>query len=279
MIDFIKKNKVAITVAAVIVAALVIAFISGGSLNGASESEAARSSTEPSVYSSQADNTKATAENEQIATFSAAASQAETTVQPTTAKNIELNSASDSHSQNSGESSANTEKSEKSAKGSGSAVKDKYNTEPVPNGKPKPVEPQEQTTADGKIYCTFSISCSTILDNMDKLDSDLAELIPSDGWILKPERVEVADGESVFDILLRVCKENNIHTEYSWTPIYNSSYIEGIANIYEFDCGELSGWQYAVNSWYPNYGCSRYVVQNGDVIEWNYTCNSGRDLK
>ena len=82
----------------------------------------------------------------------------------------------------------------------------------------------------------------------------------------------------MFDILLRVCKDNNIHTEYSWTPIYNSSYIEGIGNIYEFDCGELSGWMYKVNDWYPNYGSSRYVVKNNDVIEWNYTLNSGRDL-
>jgi hypothetical protein len=35
---------------------------------------------------------------------------------------------------------------------------------------------------------------------------------------------------------------------------------------------------YKVNDWYPNYGCSRYPLKDGDVIEWNYTCNLGRDL-
>jgi hypothetical protein len=54
--------------------------------------------------------------------------------------------------------------------------------------------------------------------------------------------------------------------------------IAGINNLYEFDVGELSGWMYKVNGWYPNYGCSRYQVKDGDLIEWNYTCDLGRDL-
>ena len=37
-------------------------------------------------------------------------------------------------------------------------------------------------------------------------------------------------------------------------------------------------WMYCVNDWYPNYGCGQYVVKNGDVIEWNYTCDLGKDL-
>ena len=35
---------------------------------------------------------------------------------------------------------------------------------------------------------------------------------------------------------------------------------------------------YCVNDWYPNYGCGQYVVKNGDVIKWNYTCDLGKDL-
>ena len=60
--------------------------------------------------------------------------------------------------------------------------------------------------------------------------------------------------------------------------MYNSAYIEGINNLYEFDCGELSGWMYSVNDWYPNYGCSCYTVQPGDVICWVYTCDLGQDV-
>jgi hypothetical protein len=66
--------------------------------------------------------------------------------------------------------------------------------------------------------------------------------------------------------------------EYSMSPVYKSAYIEGIANLYEFDRGELSGWMYCVNGWYPNYGCSAYKLKDGDAIEWHYTTDLGRDL-
>lgn len=46
--------------------------------------------------------------------------------------------------------------------------KDQYMTEPVPEGKPNPVEPQDTTVDTTTTHtCTFSISCETILDNMD----------------------------------------------------------------------------------------------------------------
>jgi hypothetical protein len=32
------------------------------------------------------------------------------------------------------------------------------------------------------------------------------------------------------------------------------------------------------NGWFPNYGCSKYTVQDGDVINWVYTCNLGKDV-
>lgn len=156
---------------------------------------------------------------------------------------------------------------------------DKYLTDPVPQGKPMPVEPENQEIDDEKTYtCTFSIECSTILNNLEDLDPDKLELVPSDGVILPPTTVTFNEGESVFDVLQRVCKENNIHLESSWTPIYNSAYIEGIHNLYEFDCGSLSGWTYRVNGWYPNYGCSRYQLVQGEVVEWRYTCDLGKDV-
>ena len=156
---------------------------------------------------------------------------------------------------------------------------DDYKTDPVPEGKPLPVEPENQEVNKGKTYtCTFSIECSTILNNLSELDPDKLELVPSSGVILAPTKVTFYEGESVFDVLKRVCKENNIHLEFSWTPIYNSAYIEGIHNLYEFDCGELSGWMYRVDGWYPNYGCSRYQLADGEVVEWRYTCDLGRDV-
>lgn len=157
--------------------------------------------------------------------------------------------------------------------------KDKYDTDPVPEGKPMPVEPENQEINNKKKYtCTFSIECSTILNNLSDLDPDKRHLVPSDGVILPPTKVTFYEGESVYDVLQRVCKENNIHMESSWTPVYNSAYIEGINNLYEFDCGELSGWMYRVNGWYPNYGCSRYQLADGEKVEWRYTCDLGNDV-
>ncbi len=157
--------------------------------------------------------------------------------------------------------------------------KDQYLTDPIPEGKPKPVEPENQDVDKGKTYtCIFSIECSTILNNLNQLDPEKLEMVPSSGVILGETTVTFYEGESVFDVLQRVCKENNIHMESSWTPIYNSAYIEGIHNLYEFDCGELSGWMYRVNGWYPNYGCSRYQLRQGDVVQWRYTCDLGEDV-
>lgn len=156
--------------------------------------------------------------------------------------------------------------------------KDKYQTDPVPEGKPIPVEPEDVEIGDAEYTCTLSISCATILDNMDLCNKEKRELVPEDGWILEPMTVTFYEGESVFNVLQRTCKQQKIHMEFSNTPVYNSAYVEGIHNLYEFDVGNLSGWMYRVNGWFPNYGCSRYQLQNGDVIEWVYTCDLGDDV-
>ena len=159
-----------------------------------------------------------------------------------------------------------------------SSGQDIYQTEPVPEGRPKPSEPEDAVISDKELTCTLSVRCDTILDNMDELDKEKAEIVPSDGIIYAEKEVVFYEGESVFNLLFREMKQNKIHMEFVDTPIYNSAYIEGIANIYEFDCGELSGWMYKVNGWFPNYGCSRYELKDGDVVEWIYTCDLGRDI-
>ena len=44
---------------------------------------------------------------------------------------------------------------------------DQYLTDPVPEGKPQPVEPQDVTVSDTEYTCTISISCASILEHMD----------------------------------------------------------------------------------------------------------------
>ena len=156
------------------------------------------------------------------------------------------------------------------------------NTEPVPvevpEGKPEPVNAEETVITDKELTCTLSVRCDTILDNMSDFDKDKTSIVPSDGVILGETEVVFYEGETVFNLLRREMKKNKIHMEFNEVPMYGSAYIEGIANIYEFDCGELSGWMYKVNDWFPNYGCSRYKLHDGDKVEWIYTCDLGRDI-
>lgn len=99
-----------------------------------------------------------------------------------------------------------------------------------------------------------------------------APYVPEDGVILPVTTVEFAPGETVFQVLQRVCEASELQLEYSWTPLYDSYYVEGINHLYEFDCGFESGWMYKVDGWFPNYGCSAYELQGGEEIVWYYTC-------
>ena len=127
-------------------------------------------------------------------------------------------------------------------------------------------------------HCTLRIDCATILDNMDDLDPDKRELVPEDGVILEAVTVGFNDGDSVYDILLRELRARGIHVEASFVPAFNSAYIEGINNIYEFDCGYSSGWEYCVNGEFPGFGCSSYYPEEGDEIQFRYTCDMGADI-
>lgn len=126
--------------------------------------------------------------------------------------------------------------------------------------------------------CTLEIRCDTLLKNLDKLSSGKAELVPEDGILLKKTTVSFESGDSVFDVLRRCLREQNVHFEYVDAKAYGSIYIEGIGNLYEFDCGEQSGWLYFVNGISPGLGCSGYTVANGDEIVFAYTCDMGADL-
>ena len=137
---------------------------------------------------------------------------------------------------------------------------------------------QPEPPASKDLTCTISISCSTILSNMDQCKEPKKEYVPDNGVILSTTTVTFTEGESVFDVLQRVCCDNGIQMEASRSPKYNSAYVEGIANLYEFDVGEGSGWMYKVNGWFPNYGCSGYTLSQGDAICWVYTCNLGDDV-
>ncbi len=132
------------------------------------------------------------------------------------------------------------------------------------------------TNSGTKCNCTFSITCKTILDRRSD-DTDL-DVVPPDGIIYAKKQVEFSPGDSAFDLLLRETRQYGIHMEFNKNPIYNSSYVEGIGNIYEFDYGPLSGWTYMINGETLGHGSSSHKLCDGDELEWSYTCDQGRDL-
>ena len=131
---------------------------------------------------------------------------------------------------------------------------------------------------DGKLTCTLEIRCDTLLGNLAKMQDGKAALVPEDGVMLEATEVEFTAGESVFDVFRKVLRQEKIHFEYVDASAYDSVYIEGIGNIYEFDCGPQSGWMFSVNGIYPGLGCSAYTLADGDLILFNYTCDLGADL-
>lgn len=58
----------------------------------------------------------------------------------------------------------------------------------------------------------------------------------------------------------------------------NSTYVSSINGLAEKTNGAMSGWMYSVNGVFPNKACGKYVLSDGDVVEWVYTCNLGKDL-
>ena len=161
-----------------------------------------------------------------------------------------------------------------SASPASSKVTTTSNTSSVISTTPKPDKPTKKYDNT----CTFVIECKTILDNKDKLKKGLEKYVPDDAVIFS-KTVGFDSGESVYDILRRICDENSIQMEASYTPAFSSYYVEGINNLYEFDCGQGSGWMYSVNGIFPNYGCSSYKPANNDEIAFRYTCELGYDLQ
>lgn len=112
---------------------------------------------------------------------------------------------------------------------------------------------------------TLTIRCDTIADRS-------AAHIPDDGVVLETTVFSIGEGDTVYDVLQRAAAAHRIHLETS------GGYVEGIAQIYEWDHGDLSGWMYTVNGKTPSVGCAEFVLFPNDEIVFSYTCNMGEDL-
>ena len=139
---------------------------------------------------------------------------------------------------------------------------------------------KEISSGDKTVF--IKISCETVLDNMDKLDSGIISggYIPEDGIILPKTEYVLEENDSVFSILLRAARHNRIHLDFTGNTgdISSVIYVKGINHIYEYSCGPLSGWLFKVNGEFSSKESSGHLINDGDFVEWIYTCDLGRDV-
>lgn len=240
--------------------------------NAAGSSYSTASSSENSANTSDSSQS----ESSESSASSTSSEKADKTTSESKADAEKQESASSSSEKNNGSSSEKESSSSASSKGSQSSSKPKATAKP--SGGSSGDNSQNSQTEEDTLTCTLSVTCKTVLDNLELLDPAKKNCIGDNGVIYAKKTVSFEEGETVFDVLSREMQKNGIHMQSSFNPVYNSRYIKGINNLYEFDCGEGSGWMYRVNGVFPNYGCSQYQVEDGDTIEWLYTCDLGVDL-
>ena len=273
MSEKLKKLIKPMIAAAVVVIVLIIAYFSGGDVS-VDDRPDPRPAAETTSITTTASS--ATAAISSTVSTSASAGTSKTSTAKTTASSAAETAVSKTSATARTVTTASVAKTETSAFSAVTTVVTPPVTEPVS------VTPVTTTTAakvpDTGDHCTVSISCETVFDNTDKIDPAILAEQPSGGKIISPVKVTVNDGDTVFDVLKRICSDNGIHLEYTKIAATNNYYIEGINNLYEFDAGNLSGWMYSVNGKFPQLSSSQYAVSDGDVIEFVYSCNIGVDV-
>lgn len=114
---------------------------------------------------------------------------------------------------------------------------------------------------------TMAIRCDAICS------LEGSEAYPADGVIMPLTEFAVSEGESALELLYDAVKAYALQLEVDGGELAETAYVRGIASLYEFDFGDLSGWSYEVNGERLSVGCGAYTLQDGDRIEWIYTIN------
>lgn len=122
--------------------------------------------------------------------------------------------------------------------------------------------------AVNRITVTLSVDCRTGVEQGYQAAIDTAE----DGEILSATTVVAQEGTTAYDLLLRSGLE--VEAEDSIT----GKYVRSIQELGVGDCGNASGWLYSVNGEFPGKSCGKYVLSDGDVVCWRYTCQNGADM-
>ncbi|MGN0531840.1 MAG: DUF4430 domain-containing protein [Eubacterium sp.] len=116
--------------------------------------------------------------------------------------------------------------------------------------------------------CTVTVECTVLLSNMDQLKAGHSKYVPKNGYIIEKYPYLIKGNATVYDALKEACKTNSVKLTAKSTGY--GTYIVGINNIDEKDCGATSGWKYKVNGTFPSVSADRYTISEGDDIVFTY---------
>ena len=123
----------------------------------------------------------------------------------------------------------------------------------------------EQHTGGGTV--TMEIRCDVIRGLPG------SEQYPEDGIIMPLTEFSIEPDENALTLLYDAVKAYQLQIEVDGVSgdVVETAYVRGIASLYEFDFGDLSGWTYTVNGERPSVGCGSCTLHDGDVVAWIYT--------
>lgn len=180
-----------------------------------------------------------------------------------TAQNNETSSVAETEkTENNGatEQESTTEPDEKNTE---TETRRETSTKATTQAAPQTTAGRTETTSKEKqtVTVTFSVSCKNALS----YGAD----VPQSGYIIGQTQLTLKQGQTVLDALEAACDKNSVSLRYQ-----SKSYITEIGGLAEKDCGGASGWMYRVNGTNPRKAASKYVLKDGDTVEWYYVTDS-----
>lgn len=131
---------------------------------------------------------------------------------------------------------------------------------------PQESSDDSEDTSQGNTI-TISINCSKAAE------ADVAGA-PEDGWIMEASTVELQEGDTVWTVLDRVCRDRSIAVAKngSGATVFVKS-IQGVAAV-----SADSGWMFSVNGTYIMTSAGGCKLEAGDIVCWEYTMDGGADI-
>lgn len=93
-------------------------------------------------------------------------------------------------------------------------------------------------------------------------------IAPNDGVILPATDVEISDGDTVYTLLDRVCKDKGITLDVIEEG--DGVFVNGIGGIVCFADGSSRAWDFTVNGRSTGRDSANSPIKGGDVIVWRY---------